>query len=114
MPTRKPAVNLQETFDEIAAMLEHHRALMALAHRQDATQRGVAAQLQQRQNEVELRRRASGLHPADLAVVLEGLSAEDRLPIWNALDPPQAAEVLVELDAPARAWLVDQTDRYRL
>ena len=114
MPNRKPAVNLQETFDEIAAMLEHHRALMALAHKQDATQRGLAEQLQERQNAAELRRRASSLHPADLAVVLEGLAPEDRLPIWNALDPRQAAEAIVELDAPARAWLVDQTDRHRL
>ena len=114
MPIRKPAVNLQETFDEIEAMLEHHRALIALAHRQDATQRGLAEQLQRRQNDVELRRRASALHPADLAVVLEGLAPEDRLAIWEALEPQQAAEVMVELDAPARAWLVSQTDRYRL
>ena len=79
MPTHKPAVDLQDTFDEIAALLEHHRALMALANRQDTTQRGVAEQLQQRQNAVDLRRRVSGLHPADLAACSNGLASEDRL-----------------------------------
>ena len=114
MPTHKPAVNLQDTFDEIAALLEHHRALMTLANRQDTTQRGVAEQLQQRQNAVDLRRRVSGLHPADLAAVLNRLASEDRLSIWAALDARQAAEIMVELDAPARAWLIDRTDRHRL
>ncbi|HKY21902.1 MAG TPA: magnesium transporter [Vicinamibacterales bacterium] len=114
MPTRKPSVNLQETFDEIAAMLDHHRALLTLARGQDASQRGVGALLQERQNSVELRRRLRGVHPADLAAVLTGLPPDSRLQIWTSLDARQAAEVMVELDASARAWLVDQTDRHRL
>jgi magnesium transporter len=114
MQTRKAAVNLHATLDEIAAMLEHHRALQALARGQDPTGRGVAEQLQRRQNVAELQRRVGGLHPADLAFVLEGLPPDDRLQIWTALDVRQAAEAVLELDAAARAWLVDRTDRYRL
>jgi magnesium transporter len=114
MSDRRPAADLHQTFDEIAALLEHHRALEALARGQDRSQRGVAVQLQQRQNVVDLQRRMRGLHPADLAFVLEGLEPEDRLQIWNALETAQAAETLVELDASVRAWLVDQTDPHRL
>ena len=114
MAQHRPAANLHQTLDDIAALLEHHRALEALAGRQDRTQRGVAVALQQRQNAVDLRRRVRGLHPADLAFVLEGLEAGDRLQIWTALDLPQAAEALVELDASVRTWLIGETASHRL
>ena len=72
MQTRKPAVNLPNTMEEIAAMLQHHRALEALARRQDSPQRGVVAE---NFNAVKTRLSCSGgycrgLHPADLAFVL--------------------------------------------
>ena len=95
-------------------LLEHHRTLEALAEGQDRSQRGVALQLQQRQNTAELQRRTRGLHPADLGFVLEGLEPEDRLRIWNALDPRQAAEAIVEVDASVREWLVGETPKHRL
>jgi magnesium transporter len=114
MQTRRPAVNLPHTLDELAAMLEHHRALETLARRQDAAGRGVAGQLQRRQNEAELQRRVRDLHPADLAFVLENLPTEARGHMWAALDAAQAAEALVELDEAARAWVIDETDERRL
>ena len=91
MPPRRPAHDLHRTFDDISTLLEHHRSLIALASKQDRAQRGVAVQLQQRQNVVELQRSLRGLHPADLAFVLEGLEPEDRLQIWTAVEPTQAA-----------------------
>jgi magnesium transporter len=116
MQTRKPAVNLHETVEQIAAMIEHHRALETLARRQDTATagRGVADILQRRQNEAELQRRVRDLHPADLAFVLDTLPPEDRLQVWRALDVQQAAEMLVELDAATRTWVIDQSDERRL
>jgi magnesium transporter len=114
MPPRRPAQDLHRTFDDIATLLDHHRGLLALARGQDRAQRGVAVQLQQRQNAVELQRSVKGLHPADLAYVLEGLEPDDRLQIWTSLEPAQAAEAFVELDGSVRAWLVGETDRLRL
>src|SRR5262245_8244942 len=114
MPQRRPATDLHRTFDDIATLLEHHRTLVTLAVGQDRTQRGVAAQLQQRQNAVDLQRAVRGLHPADLAFVLEGLEIDDRLQIWTALEPAQAAEAMVELDPTVRGSLIAETDRGRL
>ncbi len=114
MPPRRPATDLHRTFDDIATLLEHHRTLVTLAVGQDRSQRGVAAQLQQRQNAVDLQRAVRGLHPADLAFVLEGLEIDDRLQIWNALEPAQAAEAMVELDATVRGSLIAETGRGRL
>jgi magnesium transporter len=114
MQTRRPAVNFSQVADEIAAMLRHHRALESLARRQDAAGRGVADQLQRRQNVAELQRRVRDLHPADLASVLESLPPDDRGQLWTALDGQQAAETLVELEQAARAWVIDYTDDRRL
>jgi magnesium transporter len=114
MQTRRPAANLPHTLEEIAAMLAHHRALETLARRQDAAGRGVADQLQRRQNEAVLQRRVRDLHPADLAFVLENLPPDARADVWAALDAGQAAEALVELDEAARAWAIDETDERRL
>ncbi len=114
MPPRRPATDLQSTFNGVATLLEHHRTLVTLARGQDRSQRGVAEQLQQRQNVVELQRALRGLHPADLAFVLEGLEIDDRLQIWTAVEPAQAGEALVELDASVRASLIGETNRNRL
>jgi magnesium transporter len=111
---RRPANDLHQTFLGITDLLEHHRALEALAESQDRSHRGVAVQLQQRQNAAELQRRMRGLHPADVGFLLEGLEPEDRLRIWTALEAGQAAEALVELDASVRAWLVGKTPKSRL
>ena len=54
------------------------------------------------------------LHPADLGFVLEGLEPDDRLQIWTALEPGQAAEAIVEIDASVRAWLIGETPNHRL
>ena len=114
MPPRRPATDLHRTFDDIATLLEHHRTLVTLARGQDRSQRGVAEQLQQRQNVVELQRAVRGLHPADLAFVLEGLEIDDRLQIWTSVEPAQAGEALVELDSSVRASLIGETNRNRL
>ena len=114
MQQRRPANDLHQTFLDITDLLEHHRTLEALADSQDRSQRGVAVQLQQRQNAAELQRRLRGFHPADLGFVLEGLEPDDRLQIWAALEPRQAAEAIVELDASVRAWLIGETPKHRL
>src|SRR5687768_13903527 len=114
MQERRIAANLRQTLDEMTELLQHHRALEALARRQDTPQRGIVEQLQRRQNQVELQRRVSPLHLADLAFVLGSMPHDDRLLIWAALDSRQAAEVLVELEPSARTSLIAQTERRRL
>jgi magnesium transporter len=114
MQLRRPSTDLHQTFEDVTALLEHHRTLEALAHSQDRSQRGVGVLLQQRQNAAELQRRLRGFHPADLGFVLEGLEPDDRLQIWAAIEPRQAAEAIVEIDASVRAWLIGETPKHRL
>ena len=114
MSQQRPTADLHATAAEIAALLEHHRALEALARGQDRSQRGVAVQLQQRQNAADVQRVLRGMHPADVAFILESFEQDDRLQVWNALEPSQAAEALIEFEPTVRALLIRDTGRHRL
>jgi magnesium transporter len=114
MESPRPDVNLRETLDEIAALLERHRVLESLVQRQDTPHRDVLESLQRRQNIVDTQRRVRALHPADLAFILEALPYDDRLVIWHDLAARQAGETLIELESATRQSLIDATDRQRL
>ena len=114
MQSSRSEADLRQTLDEIVAVLERHRVLDSLAHRQDTPNRDLVEQLQRRQNLVDMQRRVRALHPADLAFILESLPQEDRLLLWGEIDARQAAETLVELDPAARDPLIDATERPRL
>ena len=105
---------LQSIISEIAGLLERHRVLDDLAHRQDTPNRAIVEELQHRQNLVELQRQIRWLHPSDLAHVLESLPLAQRLQVWREADARQAAEALVELDPVVGHALIAATDRRRL
>ena len=114
LQSSRSEADLRHTLDEVAAVLERHRVLDSLAHRQDTPNRDVVEQLQRRQNLVDMQRRVHALHPADLAFILESLPQEDRLLLWAEIDDRHAAETLVELDSAVRDALIGATKRQRL
>jgi magnesium transporter len=114
MTTRTNETDLRATVEEITRLLERHRVLEEFAHRQDTPQRELLEQMQHRQNLVDMQRRLRNLHPADLAFVLESLPREERQLIWGEVDPHQAGEALVEMEAAVRDALIGVTDRRRL
>ena len=56
----------------------------------------------------------SGLHPADIADLLESLTPDDRAYVWARVADAQAGFVLNELQDAVRAQLIAETDRERL
>jgi magnesium transporter len=114
MFNRRREADLRQTLDDVTGLIARHHALEEWAHRQETPNRGVVEQLQHRQNVVELQRRTRGLHPADLAYVLESLPRDERLLIWREAEPQQAAEALVEVDPAVRDSLIAATERRRL
>ena len=54
-------------------------------------------ELMQNNELIRARRMVSGMHPADLALLLEELPEDHRRSLFAALDPKMAAEVVVEL-----------------
>jgi magnesium transporter len=107
-------VRLEESVGEVHRLLEKHRMLEAVARRQETPKSALLEQMQHRQNLVELHRRLRGLHPADVAHILESLPIEDRLVVWRELTPEKAGAALVEVSRAVRESLIEQTDRTTL
>jgi magnesium transporter len=101
---------LQERVVEVQRLLEKHRMLEVVASRQDTPKSALLEQMQHRQNLAELQRRLRGLHPADLAHLLESLPIDDRLVVWRELTPALAGPVLVEVTREVRESLIEQTE----
>ncbi len=105
---------LQETLRQVQELLARQRALEELTHRQEGPRRDLLEALQHRQNAAELHHRVRGLHPADLASVLETLPPEQRLLLWDPLPPDRAGLALVEMSASVRRPLIQATSPERL
>src|SRR5262245_45052447 len=114
MHSSKADADLRRSLDEIAAVLERHRVLDSLAHRQNAPNRDLLEELQRRQNLVDMQRRVRSLHAADLAFVLQSLPQDDRVLLWGEIDPHQAADTLLELEPAVRDPLIAATDHGQL
>jgi magnesium transporter len=99
-------LRLEESVIEVHRLLEKHRLLESVARRQETPRSALLEQMQHRQNLVELNRHLRGLHPADVAHILESLPIEDRLVVWRELTPAQAGQALVEVSLGVRESLI--------
>jgi magnesium transporter len=111
MTTVRSEARLQHSLAEITRLLEKHRLLESLTHRQEGPRRDILENLQHRQNVAELRKRLATMHAADVAYVLEALPLEERRTVWEQVDRGAAGVVFVEVDAAVRDSLVDATPR---
>ena len=114
MTTVRSEARLQQSLGEITRLLEKHRVLESLTHRQEGPRRDLLENLQQRQNEAELRKRVRLMHAADLAYVLEALPLEYRRTVWHQVPPDLAGTVFVEVSDAVRDSLVAVTPRQDL
>lgn len=116
MLTRHPE-HLHQALAEVQQLLQRHRVLSTMARRQESApvdRRDLLEILQERQNLAELERKLSGLHPADLAHILEVLPHDERRLLWDHLSAAHRGLVLVELSAPTRGGLIEWLPREAL
>jgi magnesium transporter len=109
MTTIRSEARLQQSLDEVTRLLDKHRVLETLAHRQEGPKRDLLESLQHRQNLAELSKRVRAMHAADLAYVLEALPPDDRRLVWDQASPEQAGHAFVEVSRVVRDSLVDTT-----
>jgi magnesium transporter len=57
----------------------------------------------------EARRQLAELHASEVADLLESLPAEERLPVWQLLDPATTGEVLLEASEAVRGQLIRES-----
>jgi magnesium transporter len=111
MTTVRTQARLQQNLAEITRLLERHRVLETLTHRQEGPRRDLLENLQHRQNLVELQRRLRTMHAADLAYILEALPPEERRIVWDQLTPELAGPAFIEVSNAVRDSLVGITPR---
>jgi len=114
MTTIRSEARLQESLADVTRLLDKHRLLESLTHRQEGPRKDLLESLQHRQNLAELQRRLRTMHPADLAYVLEALPLDDRRTVWEQLDADLAGKVFVEISGPVRASLVETVSEEHL
>jgi magnesium transporter len=109
MTTNRSEARLQQSLDDVTRLLDKHRVLETLAHRQEGPKRDLLESLQHRQNLAELSKRVRAMHGADLAFVLEALPPDDRRIVWEQAGSEQAGLAFVEVTGVVREWLVEAT-----
>jgi magnesium transporter len=65
-------------------------------------------------NTPALRAKLDGLHPADIAHILEALPPEERLVVWNLVKADRDGEILVEVSEAVRESLIATMDKSEL
>ncbi len=97
----------------MSKLLAKQRLVEDLVHRegnQDAGRQALVESVVHRQNLAELQRRLDGLHPADVAFILEGLPLEDRLLVWGLVRSDRDGDILLEVSDSVRETLLADMD----
>ena len=103
----------QEHLDAVSKLLAKQRLVEELVHREgnpDQNKQALVESVVHRQNLAELQRRLDGLHPADVAFILEGLPLEDRLLVWGLVRSDRDGDILLEVSDSVRETLLADMD----
>ncbi|UQY35452.1 magnesium transporter [Pseudomonas fulva] len=108
---KKPQESLQDRLAQVVELLQRHRLVEDLTHRQEGPHHDRVEGLVHRQNLAELQRKLDELHSADVAYILEALPLEDRLAIWQLVKADRDGDILLEVsDAVRETLLADMED----
>ena len=108
--TRKRSHSVQQTLEEVRAILQKHRLVESLVHKQDMPRQDLVESLVHKQNLVELQKKLEQLHPADIASLLEQLPLQEGLTIWNLVKAEHDGEILLEVSDSVRETLIADMD----
>ncbi|HZV62895.1 MAG TPA: magnesium transporter [Methylophilaceae bacterium] len=102
--------SLQESLQQVIALLNKHRLVEELVHKQDMPKHDLVESLVHKQNLVELQKKLDELHPADVAYILESLPLEQRLEVWDLVKAERDGEILLEVSDAVRQTLIADMD----
>ncbi len=103
----------------VQELLRRHNLILEAAQRQrddeeDTEHAAPVEALIDQQYLHDLGERLQRLHPADIAYVLEALPYEDRMIVWDLVQPDQDGEILLEVSDSVRESLIRSMDREEL
>jgi magnesium transporter len=94
--------------------LARHKLVEELVHKQDMPRHELVESLVHKQNLADLSKKLDGLHPADVAYILEALPMEDRLLVWDLVKAERDGEILLEVSDAVRESLIASMDNREL
>lgn len=103
----------QRALARVQAVLEKQQRVEMLVHREQTPaedKRPLVEALVHRQHLTELKSIVDGLHPADVAYVLEALPPEERLLVWDSVKAEIDGVVLLEVSDAVRESLIAAMD----
>jgi magnesium transporter len=113
-PTRLEIDDLQRNLRAVQDILQRHRVVESLVHRQAMPRHELVEQLVHKQHLAELGARLEKLHPADIAHILEALPLEERLVVWHLVRAEHEGEILLEVSDAVRESLIATMDSQQL
>ncbi|GAA5163025.1 magnesium transporter [Viridibacterium curvum] len=107
--------DMQHTLRDVQALLARQKLEEDLIHRQDLhrheDRRELVENLAHKQNVARITDKLTGLHPADIAFILEALPVDDRLFVWDLVRSAETdindGEVLLEVSDAVRESLIE-------
>ena len=108
--------SVQEELADVTALLRKHRLVEGLV--QEQREHDARAELAEsavyRKSMAALQRKLEGLHPADIAYILEALPRDERLYIWDLVKADRDGEILLEVSDAVRESLISSMDTEEL
>jgi magnesium transporter len=105
---------VQEHLREIQSLLEKHRLVETLVHKQEMPRHELVESLVHKQHVAALQKQLDALHPADIAYILEALPLDERLAVWDLVKADRDGEILLEVSEPVRETLIADMERSEL
>jgi len=106
--------SLSEILQQVISLLEKHKLVEGLVHRQDMPNHDLVESLLHKQNLSELQKKLDELHTADVAYILEALPLEDRLEVWDLVKVERDGDILLEVSDAVRQTLIADMDSKEL
>lgn len=109
--------NVQEHLKQVESLLHKHALLEDVIHRQALPRddrHALLDTLVHKQHLAELQHKLGGMHPADIAYILEALPIEQRLLVWGLVKSEHDGEILIEVSDAVRDSLIEAMSRDEL
>lgn len=106
--------SLSESLEQVVSLLEKHRLVENLVHKQEMAKHELVESLVHRQNKIQLQNMLDALHPADVAHILEALPLDDRLYLWDLVKVDRDGDILLEVSDAVRQTLIADMDSKEL
>jgi magnesium transporter len=112
--TSEARPSVHDSLQRVTELLHRHEVVESLVHRQGGPRQELVESLVHRMHLVEVRKQLEGLHPADVAYILEALPLAQRLIVWDLLQPEREGEILLEVSDAVRETLIAHMDKRAL